>query len=113
MSSSKSTKDLGFGESRRVHAGVEDALKHSHELALLITEYSDDLISLVDMDGNIVFASGSAQRLLGHDANEQSGAAYLDLIHPDDVPGLLETLPRTLAGETVTFCNRVRDANGL
>ncbi|MFN2425119.1 MAG: PAS domain S-box protein, partial [Candidatus Binatia bacterium] len=92
--------------------GVEDALKQSRELALLITEYSDDLISLVDMDGNIVFVSGAAHRLLGHDANERSGAAYLELVHPDDVPGLLESLPRTLAGETVTFCNRVRHANG-
>jgi PAS domain S-box-containing protein len=112
MSSRKPSTNLDSSGSRRVHAGVEDALEHSHELALLITEYSDDLISLVDMDGNIVFVSGSARRLLGHDANEHSGAAYLDLIHPDDVPDLLESLPRTLAGETVTFCNRARDVSG-
>lgn len=45
--------------------------------------HSGDLIRIVDTDGVIVYASDSAERLLGYRPNELVGMRMSQLHHPD------------------------------
>jgi PAS domain S-box-containing protein len=47
-------------------------------------ENSPDAISLIDMQGEILYGSPSSQKLLGYQPEELVGRNCLDLIHPED-----------------------------
>ena len=47
-------------------------------------EESDDVVSVLNTDGRITYASGSADRVFGHTPDELTGNNLFDYIHPDD-----------------------------
>ncbi|MBB6646242.1 PAS domain S-box protein [Halobellus ruber] len=46
-------------------------------------EESDDVITVVDPDGTVTYASGSATRVLGYDPDDLVGENLFDYLHPD------------------------------
>ncbi|WP_299332678.1 PAS domain S-box protein [Haloplanus sp.] len=44
---------------------------------------SDDVVTVVDTDGTVRYASGSATRVLGHDPDDLVGENLFDYLHPD------------------------------
>ena len=46
-------------------------------------EESDDVVTIVDTDGTVTYASGSASRVLGHDSDNLVGENLFDYIHPE------------------------------
>jgi two-component system sensor histidine kinase UhpB len=71
---------------------VEAALRRSEERYRLITENSRDLICLLDMQGNIVYASPASQDILGYSAAECTMNNFYSLIHPDDRRDVIEAV---------------------
>ncbi len=77
-------------------------------------ENADDMIAVIDTDGQVQYASPSTARVLGYDAGWQHPDGILGLVHPEDVPLAMQELERLIAGtrapEPVTV--RVAAASG-
>jgi PAS domain S-box-containing protein len=54
-------------------------------------EESDDVVTIVDTDGEITYASGSATRVLGYDPGDLVGENLFDYLHPDGRQHAMET----------------------
>jgi len=59
-----------------------------------IVQNSSDIVMVVDPDGTFRYASPAFGRILGYDPGEASGKNLFDLVHPDDVPRVLEGTKR-------------------
>ena len=71
---------------------AEKALQESEEKYRLIVENSHDIIFTLDADGVLIYISPSINKVLGYSQNELIGNTFTSLIHPDDVPGVLESI---------------------
>ena len=63
---------------------AEEKLRESEERYKLITENSQDVVSLMDLKGNYVFITPSVKETLGYDPMDIIGKNTLEFIHPDD-----------------------------
>jgi len=86
---------------------TENALSEREALFRLLTENSQDLIFLLDLQGRIIYASPSVNRLLGVIPQDN-----FQIVHPEDAPGAQTCWERVLAGETILWTGRVADAQG-
>ncbi|NRF96066.1 diguanylate cyclase [Paenibacillus frigoriresistens] len=64
---------------------LEQSLRRSEEQYRLIAENSRDTIKIIDLEGNIDYASPSHKYIFGHDASEYLGRVVFDSIYPDDL----------------------------
>ena len=75
---------------------AEEKLKESEERYKLITENSNDIVSLMDLKGNYVFISPSIKDTMGYDPVEFIGRNTLDFVHPQDKAIIRESLIYTV-----------------
>ncbi len=88
--------------------------RRGEEYYRLLIENALDLISVLDREGNIVFAGPSVERLLGYRPEELLGRSIFSFIHPDDLEGAKSALEFAFSrpGVTGTVELRVRHADG-
>lgn len=75
---------------------AEEKLKESEERYKLITENSNDIVSLMDLKGNYVFISPSIKDTMGYEPIEFIGRNTLDFVHPNDKAKVEESLLSTV-----------------
>jgi two-component system, cell cycle sensor histidine kinase and response regulator CckA len=68
---------------------VRRELMERNELFHLITENAEDMIAVVDFDGNRVYNSPAYLRVLGYTADELKNSKPHEQIHPDDRANLV------------------------
>lgn len=68
--------------SERKH--TEEALKRSEERFRSLIENALDIITIVDRQGKIYYASPSVEKVLGYPPTKLMGQNFFDLVHPDD-----------------------------
>jgi diguanylate cyclase (GGDEF)-like protein/PAS domain S-box-containing protein len=56
-----------------------------------------DAIVLVDAEGTLMYANEASPKLFGYSYEERIGHSVLELVHPDDLPGVSEALISTVA----------------
>jgi PAS domain S-box-containing protein len=54
-------------------------------------EEADDVVTVLDTEGTITYASGSAERVLGYDPSDLVGENLFDYLHPDSREHAMET----------------------
>jgi len=69
------------------------------DLQRLVIERSHDLVTLIEPDGTIVYASPRWATMLGFEPEEVVGTSLVDYCHPDDAPLGLGAIDRFAAGE--------------
>ncbi len=67
-----------------------EALRASEQRFRRLVEHSTDVITLLDSDGTVRYASQSTQPVLGYGATENIGRNAFEFIHPDDRASALE-----------------------
>jgi PAS domain S-box-containing protein len=94
--------------------GGERALREGEERFRSLTENSHDLSAIIAADGATVYASPSAEKVLGYSAEELVGRGVLTLIHPGDRAAFGALFQRALdnADETIPYELRVRHRDG-
>ena len=95
------------------HHAAEEALRRSEEQFRLITENTRDLVCLLDLEGQLLYAAPSFGRVLGTPAESLIGSACHGLVHPDDDRVFRDTLSEALFfHESRTAEIRLRHADG-
>lgn len=64
---------------------AEEALRSSEKRFRALIENSSDAVTLVSPEGNILYTSPPAIRILGYGENELIGKSAFQLLHPDDL----------------------------
>lgn len=94
---------------------AEDTLRRSEEHFRLLIKNALDLITVLDRHGTIRYGSPSIANVLGYDLEELIGANAFALVHPDDLPEVLQTFTHILqnpgATRSVEFRFRHRDGS--
>ncbi len=79
---------------------TEGDLRRSQELHRLVVENATDLISLLDPEGRLLYASPSHERILGYAPEELKGHSWAEFIHPDDLRVAQSALADAARGST-------------
>lgn len=93
---------------------VEDDLLKSRELLRVLSENSSDVITIIDINGNILFESPSLQRQYGFLPKELVGQNAFTYVDPEDMPKVIETFREILTHQGVTYSGdlRLKHKNG-
>ncbi len=87
-----------------------EALERREEHYRSLIENSMDLISILNLDGTIRYASPSHERLLGYPLDELVGKNVLSFVHSDDKDGVQTALLNGNSGQPLEC--RIRHADG-
>jgi PAS domain S-box-containing protein/putative nucleotidyltransferase with HDIG domain len=88
------------------------ALKESEEKFKALVENSAAVVFSLDNQGNIVYISPGIERLSGFRVDEVIGTSCLEYVLPEDLPGLMSSMERTLAGRPEPYEFRVKHKDG-
>ncbi|MFP5355025.1 MAG: PAS domain S-box protein, partial [Gemmatimonadota bacterium] len=93
---------------------AQEALREQEEHFRRLIENSNDQVFIFDPTGAITFVGPSVERLLGITPAEMMGMRPNDVIHPEDVPPVMETIAKVVAnpGQTYTNQYRIRHKDG-
>ena len=71
---------------------AEQARRRVDELFRALIENASDVVTIVDAEGVIRYASPSVERVLGYKPVELIGTNMVELLHPEDVPKTIATM---------------------
>ncbi|HEX6040204.1 PAS domain S-box protein [Longimicrobium sp.] len=105
---------IGMVENVSERREAEEALRLREREFRSLLEHGRDVISIVDRDGDLRFTSPAVERVLGYGRTELAGTYLGELVHPDDVPTMLDLFERAIAepGRPKLAELRVRHRNG-
>jgi len=73
---------------------MQHLLLDSEEKYRYLIENINDVIYTLDLNGNITFVNAVAESLFGYHPDDVINRRFMDFIHPDDIPRLIEGLKR-------------------
>ena len=89
-------------------ARAVEALERREEHYRSLIENSLDLVSILNFDGTIRYASPSHERILGYPSEDLIGQNAFSFVHPDDLAAVREAFARADAAAAVhgRFCHK-------
>lgn len=106
---------LGIARNMTEEQREEDILRTSEERFRALIENISDAISLVSIDGTILYESQSVYRVLGYSPEELTGRNIFELLHPDDLSRIRSLFAQIIQdpGMTITAVAQYRHKNGI
>ena len=100
-------------EGRLEQQATDEAQRKKERRLRLLAENVSDMVCLHGLDGQCIYVSPSAERLLGYAPEELVGVSPLDIAHPDDAGRIQAAALRAVRGEAdVTETIRLRHKDG-
>ncbi|MDD5142589.1 PAS domain S-box protein [Methanoregula sp.] len=108
------TSVLGVSRDITKRIAAEQEQRMNEEKSRFIAEHSVDIIHRLDPDCVLLYTSPSVTTLLGYEPEEVLGKSVLGMIHPDDLPGVIQDLHgiHESGKQTTTSAFRFRHKNG-
>jgi PAS domain S-box-containing protein len=94
------------------HRQVDEALRESEQRYRAIVENSSEVIFSIDTQGRIAYISHAIERLGGYTLDEVIGTNFACYVVPEDLPGLMASMERTLSGQREPYEFRVLCKDG-
>ena len=96
--SDRERNELGNGAPREVDGPTHVHGPEDDRWLLSVVENSSEIVTIVDPDGTLKYASPAFGRLLGYDPEKVVGKMnVLEYVHPDDLPHVLEEIEKVLS----------------
>jgi len=76
------------------HKQMEDTLRRNEEYFRSVTENVLDIITVLDTNGTINYESPSVERVLGYKPKDLIGKNAFELIHPEDLAGVMGSIAK-------------------
>jgi PAS domain S-box-containing protein len=95
------------------HKLATDEIEKAQEMYSLLTNNSNDIICLQELDSTFTYISPSIKNLLGYEQSDFLGKQIFDLVHKDDIQPLADAMEQRIANgveDAATF--RVRHKQG-
>jgi PAS domain S-box-containing protein len=106
---------LREADAHRQRRQAEEKLLSGEKQLRALIENASDLVTIVDRDGSIHYASPSHERVLGYRPEEMIGQPILTFVHPDDRARVGSAFRQDIesgsVGALVQFRNRHRDGS--
>ena len=106
------TANAALQEEIREHQRTAAGLREAEEQYRELVENLNDVIYTQDEQGRFTYVSPVVEVLSGYHPREVLGRSFTDFIHPADLPALLDSWQRTLAGQLEPSEFRVRLKSG-
>ena len=88
-------------------------LKKSERMLRLITENMQDLVFMIDLNGNVQYTAPSIKRILGYEIEERIGRPTFEIVHPEDIENVMAIFANAIATSTPGKAEyRVKHADG-
>jgi len=112
--SRKASVNLSSTKLRSCLATGVNKLKYSEEYFRSLMECAHDMISVHDENTIIQYVTPSVEKIIGYKPGELVSSNPFDLVHPDDVCRLKDSLAESLLnpGKSISFEGRVRHKDG-
>jgi len=93
---------------------AEAALRDSEARYRTLIENAHDVVTILDLEGTVIYQSPQLERILGYRPEEMIGRKALDFVHPEDIAMPARSLERILEnpGTTITSEYRFRHKDG-
>ena len=91
---------------------AQRALQESEEKYRDLVENINEVIYTVDANGIITYISPVVETMGGYAPSELIGRPLTDFVYPDDIPGLMESFQKTIAGQLEPYEYRVITKSG-
>lgn len=92
---------------------MEKKLKESELMLRLITENMNDLVFMIDLNGNVQYTAPSIKGILGYEIEERIGRPSFEIVHPEDIENVMAIFANAIATSTPGKAEyRVKHADG-
>lgn len=78
---------------------AERRLRESEERFRALVDKSSEIVKLVNLDGELRYASPAMERILGYPPEEIIGRNIFDFVHPEDIPSIMEATSEAVAAD--------------
>ena len=102
---------LGIVQDISEQRNAEEDLRHKEEYFRALLESSTDLISIIDIEGQILYQSPSSLRTLGAPPELMLGQPLADFVHPEDRELLYKAIDQVLTDQGLTASAQARFRN--
>jgi PAS domain S-box-containing protein len=87
---------------------------HLQEQYRVVTEALNDAVFTLDTEARFTFGNAAGEQLTGYRLEELLGHSFMDLVAPEDLPGLIDRFRRAIAGEATSprVCAEMIRKNG-
>ncbi|HSB51256.1 MAG TPA: PAS domain-containing protein, partial [Dissulfurispiraceae bacterium] len=83
-------------------------MRYNSELFHALIQHSSNIISVLSADGTALYQSPSIKRMLGYEPSELIGCNVFGLVHPDDLPSVMDAFGLVLKDPTVSLTAEFR-----
>ena len=90
----------------------KEVLRQSQERYRLVVDNASDLINILDLEGNYLYASPSYQETLGYKPEVLVGKSIFENVHPEDVGIVKRQLVQATKGKPIRAVYRIAHRNG-
>ena len=91
---------------------LEVKQRESEEQYRTLVENINDVIFSLDNQGFITYVNPAIEQMSDYTIQDLIGMNFSELVHPDDLPGLIKSFNRTMNGHIEPYEFRVLDKNG-
>ena len=95
-------------EERRQRKRVETELIRRERYFRTLTENALDILTILNQQGDFLYNSPSLKRVLGFDPKDLAGRNFFALVHPEDLPRVLEGFEHGLKDQDQTITLQFR-----
>jgi len=94
----------------RIH--MQEALSESETHFRLLAENASDMITRINIKGQMFYVSPACQTILGYAPEELIGRRSFEMIHPEDLPMIKDVLRQSPENHAYTVAYRARRKDG-
>ncbi len=87
---------------------VKETLERSGQYFRSLIENAQDAVAIVDANGILLYESPAFERMLGYRFEDHIGQSALELVHPDDMPGVTRGIAELIQNPGVAQRTEVR-----